>query len=354
MNQQSLAKDYHNTHPFRPSADLSHFFVIVPITNSARYQIRYELYWDFIKMCQDAGVNVITVEQAFGHRPFMVTEPNNQFHVQVRGVDELWLKENLIKLGIVRATHIDPKVREVAWIDADCFPMCPGRVWFEEIWHSLQHYEFVQCWSTLRNYGPNYEPISGEQYSFMKVYEMAGFQVPESRTIPNPNHTLAMLGAKDYGTISFGRPGLAWAANVDALNRVGGLLERCILGSADWHMAHGLVGAMQLFSGEFSKLSKYAEYLLDWQDKALKWIDKDVGYVNIALGHWFHGNKKDRKYGDRGRILIENLYDPYIDVKYDAFGVLQLETYTDRQIRLRDLIRAYIHSRNEDSIDVQK
>lgn len=345
---------HHKTHPHphRPSADLSHFYVITPISNSARYQRRYELYWQFKEMCDAAQVNLITVEQAFGQRPFMVTESCNPNHVQVRGVDELWHKENLINLGLRRVKHIDPLSDKIAWIDGDVFPMCPPRMWFEEIWHSLQHYEFVQCWERLVNYGPRHEPVSGYQYSFMKVYEMAGFQVPESREIPNPNHTLAMLGAHDYGTISFGRPGLAWAANIDALDRVGGLIERCILGSGDWHMAHGLVGAMQLFSGEFTKLSRYAEYLLDWQDKAIKWIDKDVGYVPISVGHWWHGNKKDRKYGDRGKILIDNKYDPYTDVKYDSFGVLQLETYTERQIKLRDHIRAYIHSRHEDSIDV--
>lgn len=338
-------------HPLRPGADLSHFYVITPISNSARYERRYELYWQFRDMCKSAGVNLITVEQAFGHRSHMVTESGNPFHVQVRGVDELWLKENLINLGIRRAKQIDPLAREIAWIDADTFPMCPPRMWFEEIWHALQHNQFVQCWERLINYGPNYEPVSNFQYSFMKVYEMAGFQVPESRTIPHPNHTLDYLSTKDYGTVSFGRPGLAWAANVDALDMVGLLLDRCILGSSDWHMCHALLGACKLFSGEFTKLSKYAEYILDWQDKALKWIDKDVGYVKTTVGHWFHGNKQDRRYGDRGKILIENQYDPYTDVKYDSFGALQLETYTDRQIKLRDQIRAYIHSRNEDFWD---
>lgn len=297
-------------------------------------------------MCDAAGVNLITVEQAFGERPFMVTDVGNPMHVQVRSFEELWHKENLIKLGIARAKHVDPLANKVAWVDSDCFPMIPAVEWFEETWHALQHYEFVQMWERMMNYGPRNEPVSGFQLSFMKVYEMAGFEVPESRTV---SHT---LGTSGY--TSFGRPGLAWAANISALDQVGGLLDRCILGSGDWHMAHGLVGAMKLFSGEFTKLSKYAEYLLDWQDKATKWIKKDVGYVPVTVGHWWHGDKVDRKYGDRGKILIENDYQPYVDVKYDAFGLLQLETWEPRQIKLRDQIRYYMATRHEDSIDVKK
>ena len=334
-----------NPHPHKPSADLSHFYVVTVITNPARYKSRYELYWRFKEMCDAADVKLITVEQAFGNRPFMVTEVNNPYHVQLRSAEELWLKENGLNLGIQRACHLDLNAREVCWVDADCFPMIPARHWFEETWHSLQHYEFVQMWQYLINFGPQNQPVTGAQLSFMATYAHAGFKVPETR---NVKHTLA----GHSGVLSLGRPGLAWAANVDALNRVGGLIDKCILGSGDWHMAHGLVGAMQQWSGEFTKLSKYSEYLLDWQDKAEKWLKRDVGFVPVTVGHWWHGNKADRKYGDRGKILIEHQYDPSRDVKYDTQGLLQLETHDARQISLRDQVRGYFHTRNEDSIDV--
>lgn len=331
-------------HPYRPSADLSHFWVITVISNPKRYQRRYELYWKFREMCKSAGVNLITVEQAFGDRDFMVTDAGNMNHVQVRTVEELWHKENMINLGIQRAKQVDQQAREVAWVDADCFPMSTPRDWFEETWHALQHYEFVQMWEYLINFGPQNQPISNPQMSFMAVYEAAGFQVPKEK---NVKHTLA----GNSGMISLGRPGLAWAANVSALNQVGGLIDFCILGSGDWHMAHGLVGAMNQGAKEF-KLSKYSQALLDWQDKAEKWIKRDVGCVKVTVGHWFHGNKENRQYGSRGNILIDNKYDPHVDVKYDAYGLLQLETYEPRQIRLRDQIRGYFGQRNEDSIDL--
>lgn len=335
----------HHGHPFRPRANLEHFYVITPITNSARYQRRYELYWKFADMVEACGVKLITVECAFGNRPFMVTERHNPYHVQVRSFEELWLKENMCNLGFKRAREIDPHAREVAWVDADCFPMIPPIEWFEETWHALQHYEFVQMWEYLMNYGPQNQPIGSPQMSFMAVYEAAGYEVPKTK---NVRHTLA----GHSGQVSLGRSGLAWAANLDALDKVGGLIDFCILGSGDWHMAHGLVGAMQDDNNEFKNLSAYSKALLEWQNRAERWVKRDVGLVKTTVGHWWHGAKKHRRYGDRGNILIKNQYDPHTDIKYDSQGLLALETHEARQIRLRDQIRAYFHSRHEDSIDV--
>lgn len=104
----------------RTPADLSHFWVICVLSNPVRYKRRYELYHPFAEMCETAGVNLITVEQAFGQRPFMVTKPHNRRHLQLRGHDELWLKERMVNLGIHHAMAIAPgQVDKVAWIDAD-------------------------------------------------------------------------------------------------------------------------------------------------------------------------------------------------------------------------------------------
>lgn len=355
-----MKRQHSHPHPHRPQADMSHFFCVTVISNPARYKRRYELYWHFKEMVEAAGVKLITVEQAFGHRPFMVTEEGNPNHVRVRSHEELWIKENMINLGIQRGCQTDPLAREVAWVDADCWAVTPGVDWFEETWHALQHYEFVQMWEYLINFGPQNQPISGPQMSFMKTYAMNGYEVPDGKVVRHDlsgdidvgDHWSAVAHNYDTpGLVGLGRPGLAWAANIDALNKVGGIIDFCIVGSGDWHMAHGLIGAMNQ-GGYEHKLSKYSEALLDWQEKAERWIKRDVGYVPVTVGHSFHGNKADRKYGYRGGILVKNEYNPHTDIKYDAQGLLQLETHDPRQIRLRDQIRGYFKGRNEDSVDL--
>ena len=332
----------------RTPADLDQFWVITVLSNPIRYKRRYELYWRFKETCAQAGVKLITVEQAFGERPFMVTELNDPYALQIRSVEELWHKENMINLGVKHACAIAPglglKVREVAWVDADCRSARMPRDWFEETWHQLQHYQFVQMWEQLIDLDVNHNPIGGAQPGFMANYVKYG--------TPNPSTFRAL--EYEYGTAGitlFGRPGLAWAANIDAFNQVGGLIDYSILGAGDWYMAHGLVGSLTTARSEYAA-GPYMAKMLDWQTRAQRWIKRDVGYVPGMVYHDFHGRKALRFYGTRGKILTECKYNPDIDIKYDAHGMLQLETWDDRQIQLRDKIRAYFRARNEDSIDL--
>jgi hypothetical protein len=341
---------HRNPHPHKAPADLSHFWVITPVSNAVRFKRRYELYWQFKEMCDAAGVNLITVEMAFGNRDFMCTQPCNPNHVQVRSIDELWNKENLINIGIQRMMALDPLAREVAWVDADCAPMRTPRDWFEETWHQLQHFEFVQMWEKMIDLDIAFNLIA-ERPSFMYHY----FKYGE----PNPIDKIIIGKSEDYydgqkwTKRSFGAPGLAWAANVDALNKMGGkLLDRCILGAGDWYMAHALIGSINETIGSDKSSGAYAKYLLTWQERAERWIKRDIGVVGGTVYHYYHGDKINRKYGSRGAILTRANYDPDVDVKYDSYGVLQLETWTPHQIALRDEIRKYMRERNEDSCDL--
>lgn len=333
----------------RVPGNLDGFWVVTVLSNPVRYKRRYELYWKFKQMCEDAGVKLITVEQAFGNRPFMVTDSKNPFHLQVRTVEELWHKENMINMGVRHACAIAPKlglaVNEVAWIDADCRPARMPRDWFEETWHELQHYQFVQMWEHLIDLDHDHNAASGAQPSFMSNYIKHG--------TPNPEELTKLEKLNEYhfpkrGKI-MGRPGLAWAANIEAFNAVGGIIDYCILGAGDWYMAHALVGTLGTCTAEYAG-GVYQTRMFQWQERALRWLKKDVGYVKGMVYHDHHGSKEFRYYCTRGKILHDTQYNPDTDIKYDAHGMLQLETWDDRQIKQRDLIRGYFRARNEDDV----
>lgn len=327
----------------RVPADLSQFWVITVLSNPVRYKRRYELYWRFAEMCNCAGVNLVTVEQAFGNRRFMVTDRNNPNHLQVRTVEELWHKENMINLGIAHACEIAKDgVREVAWIDADCRSARTPRDWFEETWHGLQHYEFVQMWEWLINLDYHHNPIGEPNPSFMANYIKFG--------TPYPKGVEDNCNPYNYAS-RWGSPGLAWAANISAFNAIGGLPDFAILGANDWYLAHMLISNLKLSSME--KYSEgYRNMFLTRQEICNRWIRQDVGYISGLVYHDFHGKKADRQYGTRELILLENGYDPNKDIKRDAYGMYQLETWEPRQILMRDRIRAYFRARSEDSIDL--
>jgi hypothetical protein len=88
--------------------------------------------------------------------------------------------------------------------------------------------------------------------------------------------------------------------------------------------------------------------------EALALLAADAPRLHGGLGlHYFHGAKRQRGYADRWRILAENRFNPDDDLSRDAQGLYQLmDRHEPRNVRLRDQLRHYFRSRNEDSIEV--
>ena len=80
-----------------------------------------------------------------------------------------------------------------------------------------------------------------------------------------------------------------------------------------------------------------------------KYIKRNVGYMEGLILHFWHGKKTDRKYQDRGQILVEASFDVEKDIKKDWQGLYQLN---EENIKLRDGIKKYFSGRNEDSMDI--
>ncbi len=245
----------------------------------------------------------------------------------------------MLNLGIEHVLQLDPDALYFATIDADIMPMRPIREWLEETFHELQHHHVVQMFETAYDLNPADSIMGKAQVSFMSQYIKTGCVLPEKGGFWND----------DFYSIH-GHPGFCWAYTRYALDSLGGLIDFAILGAGDRHMCLGLVGCMdQSFE---NKTSGYVQQLLQWQTRSERWIKRDVGFVKGSIYHYWHGSKRTRFYSDRWKILRDNLFDPRTDLKRDAQGLLILETWNQRQIKLRDQLRAYTKSRNEDSIDV--
>jgi hypothetical protein len=327
---------------------LQELVVIAVISNPVRYRSRYELYKKFERSMREANALMLTVELGFGERQFKVTERDNPMHVQVRSEDELWHKENLINIGINYASQVLPDWKYIAWIDADVQPMTgSARPWLEETVEQLQHYHVVQMFETAFDLDPDGKVMGQGQQSFMSRYIQSGYQLPKRGGF--------WSGSEGYYDKEFGHPGFAWAMTRYAADNLssplgGPLIDFAILGAGDRHMCLGLVGCIEQ---SFEHLNKeYRHALLQWQVRAERWVKRDVGYVKGSIYHFWHGRKKDRGYSDRWAILKKNSFDPLLDLTRDAQGLYKLETWDQRQIRLRDEIRTYMRSRKEDSIDV--
>lgn len=333
-----------------PDSVRSPLYVVTPMFNPVRYKSRWKLFQRFAKSVVDQGGVLVTVEAAFGHRAHALEgqgpaipqrapcDPPHQ-SIQVRTSTELWIKENLINIGISR---LPSDWEYVAWVDADVMFARPN--WVGETIHQLQHYQVVQMFSDAMDLGPDYAP-QGRHRGYVQCWR-EGFPVRHARVGYDGGDT-------GHGG-STGHTGFAWAARRSAIDCVGGLIDWAILGAADRHMAQALVGQVRDFPVSRKIHRAYMRRLIDWQERAEHGIRRNVGVVSGLLLHYHHGPKRLRQYRDRWNILTRHRYNPDTDIKFDAQGVLQLRDRSGepRLLRLRDEIRDYFRQRDEDSREV--
>jgi len=317
---------------------LKDFYVIAVITNPERFKRRPQLFREFQDRMVKYGVNLVCVEAAYGDRDFEVTEASNPSHIQLRTDSELWHKENLINVAIGR---LPSTWKYVAWIDADVDFVRPD--WALETVHELQHHPVVQMFEDAIDLGPEHE--------ILQTYK--GFAACYKQGLPQRKLTKGQEYYNDtyYGAYStspgtYWHPGYAWAATREAINEFGGLFDAAIVGAGDHHMACCLIGQAER-SIPKGVHANYRKLVKSWEHRALR-LHKNIGYVKGSIYHFWHGKKRDRRYKDRWAILIDNKFDPTHDIHKDWQGLWAL--YPGHEA-LRDQIRDYFKSRNEDSID---
>jgi hypothetical protein len=318
--------------PWKNWSENATLHVACAYSNPLRWRSRRVLMNDFRRhMCASPNVVLHVGELAYGERPFEVTGGDpvlNQHDVPLRTSHELWHKENILNVVIQRF----PADWEYgAVIDAD-FHMT-RRDWALEAIHQLQHFEFVQLFSSYTDLTAKHSP----------------YRVMSSFAANYLNRVVKPAGGYGSGVGGRGATGGAWAFRRSAFDAVGGLLDVCILGSADWHMAFGLAGRPNP-APEATRCSKgYMEAIRRWQSRAAV-VQQNIGCVENHAIHHFHGSKVLRGYGERWKILRDQDFNPEFDLVRDWQGIWQL---AGNKPRLRDEIRAYFRARNEDDPSLQ-
>ncbi len=368
-------------------------YAIVPYFNPWRWKSRVKHTERALKHFHDSGATIVLVECGFNRRELVFADggldgtlascslggTSRHKYIGLHTKDELWLKENLINVGIQSLPH---NWQQVCWLDSDVHFVRPN--WVGECIHQLQHYSFLQMFSQARDLSPDYEMLP-EDYphangvSFLKSWkdgdltENLAFRRKPSAVkndvntqiqtdITNLQGDVTKLSADlsklvtdlegDYYGARRVFPGLAWAATREAIDRVGGLQDFAIWGGGDWSMAHALIGRKQ---GMYhTGLHPHYKTLCDeWFDRCERYIRRNVGTMQGTVFHSWHGKKTERGYGDKHRILAEIKFDPLRHLKRDSQNLWQLhDDGSDQFIQLRDSFRKIAKERNEDSIDV--
>ncbi len=293
--------------------------VAAAYSNPKRWATRRRTFNDFRRhLAGAANVTLHVGELAHGDRPFEVTDASHPFDHQWRTRDELWHKENLLNLVVSR---FPADWQYGAYLDGDFHMTRPD--WALETIHLLQHFDWVQLFSSYSDLGPDHRPLNvvpGFAYNWV---EKRG-RVP--------------TGYQD------GSPGGGWAFRRSAFETCGGLLDICILGAGDSYMACGLAGTGSSHPETRNGRPEYRQAVAAWQERAGR-LRGNISYLANHALHYWHGSKAARGYGTRWKILRDFSFNPHTDLFRDWQGLYQL---TPDKPGLRDALRRYFASRNED------
>lgn len=345
-NFKYIPKDYYTpSHFHRGDTVDEKLYIITPIFNPQRYRTRWKLYLDFEAwVLKQNEAHLITIECAFGNRDFVLKQSESPNHtlIQVRGAHEIWLKENMINLA---AQRLPLSAKYLAWVDGDVIFARPDII--GETIQKLQHYSVCQMFSEAHDLSPNYEVIKVHKGFFWSYLNS------DKSTIP-PNQGRIKMPTMTYGTnpfdnkVSYWHPGFATAWRREAWDAVGGMIDWGALGGGDTFMAYALIGMLDNRTMPNSLGETGVRWLKEWQNRAEKYIRRNVGFVSGTLMHHWHGSRKNRGYYDRGTILTRAKFNPEVDLIKDYQGLYQLNP---ENLTLRDDARKYFSMRNEDGLE---
>jgi hypothetical protein len=310
-------------------------YVICTVFNPRRFQSRIRLYNNFAKWVADSKVNLLTVEVAFGERPFTVTTPDNPWNLQLRSRYEIWQKERALNLGLQHLLKLDPDWKYVAWMDTDI--ILTRADWADETVHLLQHYAIIQMFSEGRNLDYNYEIIWSSK--------SLGYNFEKFSTV-EWGPTVGITNTDPY--IKRGHPGLAWAFRREELNKIGGWLDICVNGSADLHMVGCFTDYFDMTLSPNASVG-YRNAIKKYGDLCTKYVRRNWSYMTGGADHYYHGRANQRGYDDRWKMLDKYQFDPYTDLIIDLNGLYKWNLDDPRVMGLAVEVRKSLASRNEDS-----
>jgi hypothetical protein len=316
--------DHHKHHELEANNTL---YVVGVCSNPARWHSRYRIAREWIKhMVGTPNVHLIVVEGRFGDRHFELTPDEIVYdHLKVNLSSEAWVKESLTNIGLRYAIAVC-NAQNLCWTDMDVF--FRDEHWAQEALHQLQTYPVIQPWQDCADLGPH-GGISRHFRSF-------GYQ--HAKGIKKQTHP-----SQPY---EYAHTGFSWCCTRGFWENVLGLMDFPILGSADHHMGFAMTGEVDK-TIHLGMQPSFFELCREWQQRALQVTQGEVGFSVGRIEHWFHGPKNRRYYRERWQILVDNKFDPKIDLRKDSQGVITLVG----KPRLEHAIIKYNRARLEDSIE---
>lgn len=363
--------------------------VIIPLQNPWRWKSRYKHMDRAIKHLVDSGAVVTLVEVGFNRRELVYADSgldglaaNCDLHgdefkhryIGLHSTAEVWLKENLINIGVQDVTNRHFAWEQVAWIDGDVHFIRPN--WVGEAVHKLQHgtssdIAFLQMFSHAADLGPNYEILPPSYPHAQGVGFVKAWQEGHLKPVLSPEIEADLKKikvdfdelAKDFAQLESDIsgnyylqtdqkrvwPGLAWACTRNAWNSVGGLMDFAIWGGSDHATSHALIGCSKgMIRNDLHP--NYQALTNEWYDRCQRHVRRNLLTMEGTILHHWHGRKTQRGYNTKHALLSKYGFDPLRHLKRDSQGLYDMhDDGSESFVQLRETFRKIAKERNEDS-----
>jgi len=301
-------------------------YVITARFNPLRWQTPDRIYREWADHILASGAELIVAEIQYGSADF-TCKMDGVTHIGLRADSWAWSKEAAINEAIRRT----PQAEYIAWGDADVWHRRSD--WARETIMLLQHYRIIQTWTQAIDLGPRDE-IMAIHRSFASLFQEGAQVIAQT-----PNSWKSTGGYLDYP-----HTGYFWACRRNFFDATGGLFDIAGMGSADHHMALGLLGEIERSSpGEAS--AAYKAHLKRWEGRAQRFVNGRIGALDGVIEHRFHGSKAKRGYIDRWKIFIDHNFDPDTDLIRNSHGIIE---WAGNKPDMERAWEQYLRSRCED------
>lgn len=274
------------------------------ITTYFNFSESKKLKQNYINFRRKFRYKIWTAELCLPHQQFFIDD-SIKFKIDYTQI--LWQKERALNLLL---TYLPRSTDTIVWIDADI--ILHNRNILRDIDQTLGRFPVAQI--------------------FERVYEKSS----------NKSHNNISF-AKNYienTTVEWPAIGFGWAMRKEVLNN--GFFDLDIVGNGDNLQLLSWLGLWdhQMISVLTPHLKK--EYLL-WAINSYNEVNGHIGCIKGDIEHMYHGTQANRRYWDRNSILINNQYNPNLDLDYDKNGLFKIKNYYIQQE-----LQQYFISRQDD------
>jgi hypothetical protein len=297
-------------------------YIILPYFNFINYRSGEKNLKIFIENSKKYSNTKLVLVEAVHPKGLALPDYSGSIfkHVKLKARDILWIKENLINIGI---QNLPEDWEYVAWVDRDI--EFEDNNWAVDCMEKLQYCDAVQPWKECIYLNKDGKAENDE---FFYKNNNKNTKVFSQCYVDKQN-----ISSQNY----YPHHGHAWACTKNFYKKIGGLYDKAIIGSGD---------SLLLVSKKKWHERCPTLYLRDELANFLEETEKiKTNYLSGKIYHHFHGRVLNRQYHNRHEILQDFNYKPKLHVYYNTDGVLE---FTNEGKPLEKYLEDFFIKRTED------